>query len=216
MEQTKTHWVVEKPYYDRLKRVFDLVVGGFLLLVSLPLFLLIAVLVKLTSRGPVFYKQERLGRGGRPFFVYKFRTMVVGAESYLREWLSKDPMMREEFERYFKLKEDPRVTVVGRILRRTSLDELPQLWNVVKGDMHLVGPRPIVEEEVKYYRPYEEVLFSVRPGITGLWQVSGRNELPYSERVKLDIGYIKRRNFLLDFLILVKTFKVIFTGHGAY
>ncbi len=216
MESATEVRVTRKPTYDRVKRVFDIVVGGLLLIAASPLFIIISILVKLTSRGPVLYRQTRLGKGGKPFKVYKFRTMVANADNYLREWLSKDPTLRQEFEEYFKLKNDPRVTAVGRVLRKASLDELPQLINVLKGDMHLVGPRPIVREEVRYYEPYEDVLFSVKPGVTGLWQVSGRSNLPYSERVKIDISYIRRRNFLLDIFILIKTFKIIFTGHGAY
>jgi undecaprenyl-phosphate galactose phosphotransferase len=216
MEITREIEASRKPLYDRAKRLFDVVVGGILLIATSPLFFIIALLVKLTSRGPVFYRQTRLGKDGRAFRVYKFRTMVADADNYLREWLSKNPALRREFEEYFKLKNDPRVTPVGRLLRKASLDELPQLINVMRGEMHLVGPRPIVREEVRYYEPYEGVLFSVKPGITGLWQVSGRNNIPYSERVKMDIGYIRRRNFFLDMWILIKTFKIIFTGHGAY
>jgi len=216
MKQGREAILLEKPLYDKFKRVFDIVAGGIILILSLPLFGIIALLIKLTSKGPVFYKQVRLGKNGKPFKVFKFRTMVADADNYLREWLSKNPTLKREFEEYFKLKNDPRVTVIGKILRRASLDELPQLLNVIKGDMHLVGPRPIVKEEVRYYEPHQDVLFSVKPGITGLWQVSGRNDIPYSERVKMDIGYIRSRNFLLDLFILIKTFKIIFTGHGAY
>ena len=198
------------------KQIFDKVFAVFFIILTLPLFLLIAALVKLTSRGPVFYKQERLGYRGKPFRILKFRTMVVDAERVLEDYLRRNPQLREEYEKYFKLKKDPRITPLGRILRKTSLDELPQLFNILLGNMSVVGPRPIIQEEVVKYGENAEKLFSVKPGLTGLWQVSGRADLTYDERVKLDMEYIERQNFFLDLFIILKTVPVIFKGHGAY
>ncbi len=198
------------------KQIFDKVFAVFFIILTLPLFFLIAALVKLTSRGPVFYKQERLGYRGKPFRILKFRTMVVDAERVLEDYLRRNPQLREEYEKYFKLKKDPRITPLGRILRKTSLDELPQLFNILLGNMSVVGPRPIIQEEVVKYGENAGKLFSVKPGLTGLWQVSGRADLTYDERVKLDMEYIKRQNFFLDLFIILKTVPVIFKGHGAY
>ena len=198
------------------KEVFDKVFAVFFIILTLPLFLVIAALVKLTSRGPVFYKQERLGYRGKPFRILKFRTMVVDAEKVLKDYLKRNPQLREEYEKYFKLKKDPRITPLGRILRKTSLDELPQLFNILLGNMSVVGPRPIIQEEVAKYGENAGKLFSVKPGLTGLWQVSGRADLTYDERVKLDMEYIERQNFFLDLFIILKTVPVIFRGHGAY
>jgi len=198
------------------KQIFDKVFAVFFIILTLPLFLLIAALVKLTSRGPVFYKQERLGYRGKPFRILKFRTMVVDADRVLEDYLRRNPQLREEYEKYFKLKKDPRITPLGRILRKTSLDELPQLFNILLGNMSVVGPRPIIQEEVVKYGENAGKLFSVKPGLTGLWQVSGRADLTYDERVKLDMEYIERQNFFLDLFIILKTVPVIFKGHGAY
>ena len=198
------------------KQIFDKVFAVFFIILTLPLFFLIAALVKLTSRGPVFYKQERLGYRGKPFRILKFRTMVVDAERVLEDYLRQNPQLREEYEKYFKLKKDPRITPLGRILRKTSLDELPQLFNILLGNMSVVGPRPIIQEEVVKYGENAGKLFSVKPGLTGLWQVSGRADLTYDERVKLDMEYIERQNFFLDLFIILKTVPVIFKGHGAY
>ncbi|MCD6382379.1 MAG: sugar transferase [Candidatus Hydrothermae bacterium] len=198
------------------KEIFDKIFAVFFIILTLPLFLVIAALVKLTSRGPVFYKQERLGYRGKPFRILKFRTMVVDAEKVLKDYLKRNPQLREEYEKYFKLKKDPRITPLGRILRKTSLDELPQLFNILLGNMSVVGPRPIIQEEVAKYGENAEKLFSVKPGLTGLWQVSGRADLTYDERVKLDMEYIERQSFFLDLFIILKTVPVIFRGHGAY
>ena len=198
------------------KQIFDKVFAVFFIILTLPLFFLIAALVKLTSRGPVFYKQERLGYRGKPFRILKFRTMVVDADRVLEDYLRRNPQLREEYEKYFKLKKDPRITPLGRILRKTSLDELPQLFNILLGNMSVVGPRPIIQEEVVKYGENAGKLFSVKPGLTGLWQVSGRADLTYDERVKLDMEYIERQNFFLDLFIILKTVPVIFKGHGAY
>ena len=211
-EKTETY----KTSYEKLKRYFDIIFSSFVLILTSPLILFVSLLIKLTSRGPVFYKQKRLGKDGKLIEVYKFRTMVKDADRILEEMLESDPNLKVEFNKYFKLKNDPRVTTVGKILRKTSLDELPQFINVIKGEMSVVGPRPVTPREMDFFGEYKEKLLSVNPGLTGLAQVSGRGDLPHSERAILDMYYIDNRSFGIDLLIILKTFKVIFTGHGAY
>lgn len=204
-------------YGPRLtKMVLDCALTIFIGLLSLPLFLAIMVAVKLDSPGPIFYGHYRLGRGGRPFTAWKFRSMVVHADAVLQQHLIENHMLREEWERERKLKSDPRITRVGRFLRRTSLDELPQLWNVLRGDMSLVGPRPIVDDEIIYYADKFELYKRVHPGITGLWQVSGRNDVTYAERVNLDAYYVRNWSVWLDIYILLRTIWVVMIGDGAY
>ncbi len=199
-----------------IKRAFDLVVASLTLLLLLPLFVAIAAAIKLTSRGPVFYVQPRVGLGGKVFPCYKFRTMYQDSEERLQRLLAQDPEARRQWETYRKLPNDPRVTPVGRFLRRYSLDELPQLWNVLKGDMSLVGPRPYLESELPHLSHDIRVITSVKPGITGLWQVSGRSNVPFEERSLLDEYYVRNWSLWLDLMILVKTLWVILKGEGAY
>ncbi len=200
----------------RIKRIMDIV----LLLVFSPLLLtliiLVSMFVKSTSRGPVFYSHQRIGQGGRRFQVWKFRTMVQDSDIALQRYLDANPQYRAEWERLHKLRNDPRVTGIGIWLRKTSLDELPQAWNVLWGDMSLVGPRPIVHDEISRYAD-EFILYTrVLPGITGLWQVSGRNNTTYKKRVRLDVWYVHNWSIWLDVCILVRTIKVILTSEGAY
>lgn len=199
-----------------MKRIIDIcfsLIGGLLLL---PLFALISVLIKLDSPGPVLYGNWRIGQGGRWFKVWKFRSMVMDADRILKEYLEKHPELREEWERDQKLRDDPRVTRIGRILRKTSLDELPQLLNVLRGEMSLVGPRPILEDEVKKYGANFALYIKVKPGITRLWQVSGRNDTTYQERVHLVTYYIRNWSLWLDLYILARTVWVVLTRKGAY
>ncbi|MBM3315321.1 hypothetical protein FJY71_05710, partial [candidate division WOR-3 bacterium] len=200
----------------RLKRVIDLLVTGALLLLLSPLLLVSALLVKLTSPGPVFYKHRRLGRNMRSFRLYKFRTMYRDADRRLHDILESDPARREEYEQSFKLKDDPRVTPVGRFLRRFSVDELPQFLNVIAGRMSLVGPRPIVEKEIDYYKDYSLLLFRVPPGVTGLWQVSGRTDTTYQQRVELDTRYVREWTLLMDIGIIFRTVPAVLGRRGAY
>jgi Undecaprenyl-phosphate galactose phosphotransferase WbaP len=179
-------------------------------------FLILALLVKLDSPGPVFYRQIRIGRFGRKFPVYKFRTMVQNADRVLQDYLDKYPELKVEWLATHKLKQDPRVTRLGALLRAWSLDELPQLWNVIIGDMSLVGPRPIVDAEVEKYGKCFELYIQVRPGLTGLWQVSGRNNTTYERRVELDEYYVRNRSLKLDLQILLKTVLVVLKKDGAY
>lgn len=199
-----------------LKRAFDLLICLLLFPFFLIFFILCGTLIKLTSAGPVLYRQKRVGYRGKPFYILKFRTMFNNSDKVLEEILRSNSSLNEDWKRYRKLKKDPRITPIGKLLRRTSLDELPQIINVLKGEMSLVGPRPVTEEELDmYYKEWKEVVLSVPPGITGLWQVSGRNLLPYEERVRLDVEYALKHNILLDLKILFKTIFVVITGKGA-
>lgn len=203
-------------YSGRLKRWFDLAFGLMSLPVIIPLGLFIALIIKLNSPGPILVRLERIGKAGRHLGQYKFRTMVAGAEQVLQGLLETDIQIRKEFEATYKIKSDPRVTSVGRWLRKTSIDELPQILNVLKGEMSWVGPRPIRPDELKMYGDMAPLFLSAVPGITGLWQVSGRSELSYSERVDLDMRYIKTIGFRTDLRIIFRTARVMFTGDGAY
>jgi Undecaprenyl-phosphate galactose phosphotransferase WbaP len=179
-------------------------------------FIILAILIKLDSPGPVFFRQIRIGRFGRKFTVYKFRTMVQNADHELRNYLDKFPELKAEWLATHKLKQDPRLTRLGAFLRKSSLDELPQLWNIIVGDMSLVGPRPIVDAEVKKYGKCFKFYIQVRPGLTGLWQISGRNDTTYERRVELDEYYVRNRSLKLDLQILLKTVGVVLKQDGAY
>ena len=199
-----------------IKRSCDFLLSSIGLIALLPFLLLIALLIRLTSPGPILFGNRRIGAGGQEFTAWKFRSMCVDAEETLRRVLVENPRLREEWEMDQKIRNDPRVTWVGRILRKTSLDELPQLWNVLRGEMSLVGPRPIIAGLVEKYGPNYSLYCKVRPGISGLWQVSGRNNTTYEERVRLDEYYVRNWSVWLDLYILGKTIKVVLTGDGAY
>ena len=194
----------------------DLTIASLVSLVLLPLILVIALLIWLDSPGPIFYGHTRLGRGGQSFKAWKFRTMVKNADAVLETYLQQHPEARALWEENRKLKDDPRITPMGKILRRTSLDELPQLWNVFRREMSLVGPRPIVDEEVSHYAEKFRLYTRVLPGITGLWQVSGRSNTTYEERVAPDAYYVRNWSVWLDLYILFKTIWVVLRGDGAY
>ncbi|MEB3270943.1 MAG: sugar transferase [Synechococcus sp.] len=201
-----------------IKRAGDIVFSLAALSLGAPVFLALGVLIKLTSRGPVFYVQRRLGRDHTPFGCIKFRTMRRDADKILSALLLSSPDLEEEFRNDFKLKNDPRITRLGKFLRRSSLDELPQFLNVLRGEMSVVGPRPIVPQETDRYGEHMHEVLSLRPGLTGLWQVSGRNNLSYAERVQLDLRYSRHRSFLLDLKIILKTIAVVLDprDRGAY
>ena len=200
-----------------LKMLFEYFLCICLLILSTPLMLLIALSIKLDSRGPVFFVQRRLGKNGRPFSMLKFRTMVINADKILEQHLASHPEARKQWELYKKIKGfDPRLTRVGRIIRRFSLDELPQLFNVLKGEMNLVGPRPYLEEEITGLDSFFRTISKFRPGITGLWQISGRSDLPLEKRMILDEYYLRNWSLWLDFMILVRTIKAVISGQGAY
>ncbi|MFI5333539.1 MAG: sugar transferase [Chlamydiales bacterium] len=199
------------------KRLFDIIFSLVVLLLLLPIFFLIGLSIKLTSRGPVFYLSKRIGKAGSEFVCVKFRTMYANADARLQEMLKNDPQLRKEWETFWKLKRDPRTTWIGRALRKTSLDELPQFWNVLKGELSVVGPRPVTSEEVaKYYAERAEKILSVRPGITGLWQTSGRSLLSFEERVRLEELYVDTRSFLLDLKLIAKTIPAMLFSSGAF
>ena len=200
---------------QRLKRVSDIIGVMLLGILALPLIALIALAIKLDSKGPVMYGHRRSGQGGRAFLAWKFRSMVVNADTVLSDHLQRDPKARDEWEAIQKLRNDPRVTRIGRLLRKSSLDELPQLWNVLVGEMSLVGPRPIVNAEKRHYRERLSLYERVLPGLSGLWQVSGRNDTTYQERVELDSYYVRNWSFWLDICILVRTIPAMLFGRGA-
>ena len=201
--------------YHRRKRLLDLTAALLLALLSLPVFILIAILIRLESRGSPLYSRLRCGKSGRPFKCYKFRSMYADADARLTAILSADPLLSVEYGHYHKLRRDPRITRVGRILRRLSLDELPQLWNVIVGDMSLIGPRPYDVAELPSMGSRAAIILTVRPGLTGLWQVSGRNTTSFVNRLALDAAYARTSSPWLDVKILARTLPTVISGEGA-
>jgi lipopolysaccharide/colanic/teichoic acid biosynthesis glycosyltransferase len=198
------------------KRMLDLVLVFALLPVLLPICLLLMLLIRWSSKGPIFYRHLRVGQDSRGFHLYKFRTMFINSDAILAAYLATDPDARQEWDKHYKLRRDPRVTPLGAMLRRTSLDELPQILNVLLGHMSFVGPRPIVHDEICRYGGAFAFYAAAKPGITGLWQVSGRGMLPYETRVSLDIKYVMTWSFLHDMRVLLKTARVVCNSEGAY
>lgn len=216
--RNRTHpW---RNWVDRagVKRTFDVGFSLAMLILFSPFYLAIALLVAISSHGPVFYVQERVGKNYRHFGCIKFRTMVNNADQLLEELLQTSPHLQEEFDTSFKLRSDPRITWIGRLLRTTSLDEFPQFWNVLMGDMSVVGPRPLVPEELCRYGDHMDHVIQIRPGLTGLWQVSGRNDIPYSQRVRIDAYYVNNRSFWMDMVVVTRTIGVVLfpKNNGAY
>lgn len=200
-----------------IKRIFDILFSSLVLMMGFPIYLAIGFAVRLTSRGKTVYAQERIGRGGKTFKCYKFRTMYPDADARLKEILASNPEYRKEWDFSHKLKNDPRVTPLGVFLRKTSLDELPQFWNVLKGDLSVVGPRPIVKEELeKHLKGRADKILSIRPGLTGPWQVSGRSDIGYQERVEIDEFYVDNQSFWWDFALVLKTVPAMIFTKGAY
>ena len=201
-----------RPYYDLSKRLFDILVASLAIVATLPLMLIIAVAIKLDSPGPVLYRHQRLGKGTRPFMMLKFRTMQVNASTIPRGLLKHN----ESTGPLFKMRSDPRITRVGRLLRRTSLDEMPQFLNVLLGQMSIVGPRPPLPRELEGFEMVQRQRLRVVPGLAGLWQVRGRSNIPFEEMVRLDLEYIERRSFLFDLALIVQTIPCVLTGRGAW
>ena len=199
-------------FYEVIKRTIDIVCSFVGILVLSPLFIVIAIIIKLTSKGPVFFSQKRVGKYGREFDMYKFRSMVVNAEE-LKEKLAAQNEMSGPM---FKMKDDPRVTKGGKFIRKTSLDELPQLWNVLKGDMSLVGPRPSLPKEVAQFEDWMHRRLEVKPGLTCYWQISGRNNIDFEDWMKLDIRYVKERNLWIDIMLIFRTVGVLFGDKNAH
>lgn len=213
-QPTKNHTYKEKPFYDFVKRCFDIFCSLILIIVASPVLLLVAILVKVTDGGTIIYKAPRMGKGGKIIKVYKFRSMCMNADD-IKKTLSKEDL--EKYEKEYKLEKDPRITKIGNIIRKTSLDELPQLFNVLFGTMSLVGPRPVLYEETLLYGENRDLLLKVKPGITGLWQVSGRNNISYAngERQAIELEYVEKRSFFFDIKILILTVGAVFKMKGA-
>jgi Undecaprenyl-phosphate galactose phosphotransferase WbaP len=204
------------PVNQFVKRIIDQTLSLLLLALLLPVMLLIMLIIRLESPGNALFFHRRIGHGGRQFRMWKFRSMRPDANRILEEYLRDHPELGVEWQEKHKLRNDPRVTRVGRILRKTSLDELPQLWNVLRGDMSLVGPRPIVADEVTKYSEWFDLYCRVVPGLTGLWQVSGRSDTNYQKRVDLDSYYVRNWSPWFDIYLLACTFRVVLEGEGAY
>lgn len=211
--------------HDPVKRGFDIFFSSALLVLFSPLFLLVIGLVRLSSKGPIFFKSTRVGRGGRIIECWKFRTMYQDAEERLKALLQADATFRAEWQAFQKMKNDPRITLIGKFLRKTSLDELPQFWNVLKGDLSVVGPRPptllgppeqYLQEIYQLYGEKASTILSVRPGITGLWQVSGRSQIPFKKRCELEEAYARNHTFWQDLTLIAKTIPAVLFSRGAF
>lgn len=217
-------WDTYNIKHNPLKRIFDILFSLILIIILSPLYIAITLVLLFSSNG-IFYSSKRLGRGGKIINCYKFRTMYQNADSILINLLNQNPTLKDEWENFQKLKNDPRITPIGKFLRKTSLDELPQFFNVLKGDLSIVGPRPFVligpsedfhEEIKKYLGDKTHKILSIRPGITGLWQISGRSEISIDERIKIEEEYIDNQSFLFDLNLIMKTIPIIFFPKGAY
>lgn len=203
------------PLGGTLKRTFDLAASALMLVLLAPLLIVVCLVVKLHDRGPIFFAHERIGFAGQRFKCLKFRTMKLNGDVVLAEYLARSPEAAAEWREKRKLATDPRVTAVGQFLRKTSLDEFPQLWNVLKGEMSLIGPRPIVDDEIQHYGKHFASYLACRPGVSGMWQVSGRSDCTYPERVALDARYVSNWTWLLDIGIMLKTVPAVFLQRGS-
>lgn len=214
MKKYKTN---KKVLYKFTKRIIDIIgsIIGILILIPTALIIYLARKVLKEDKGPLFYEQLRYGKNGKVFRLYKFRSMCIGADKKLKEYLEDNDEAREEFEKTHKLQNDPRITKIGNFLRKSSLDELPQMINILKGDMSFVGPRPVVEKEVEEYGTNKDKFLSVRPGLTGYWQVNGRSNTTYEERMKMELYYVDNCSLWLDIKIFFKTFITVFKKEGA-
>jgi len=214
MKKEKTN---KKVLYKFTKRIIDIIgsIIGILILIPTTLIIYLARKVLKEDKGPLFYEQLRYGKNGKVFRLYKFRSMCIGADKKLKEYLENNDEAREEFEKTHKLQNDPRITKIGNFLRKSSLDELPQMINILKGDMSFVGPRPVVEKEVEEYGTNKDKFLSVRPGLTGYWQVNGRSNTTYEERMKMELYYVDNCSMCLDIRIFFKTFITVFKKEGA-
>ena len=202
----------KKVVYKAIKRVFDIIFSLIGLVLLSPIFLIISVIIKLDSKGPVFFVHSRIGEKGKPIGIYKFRTMVNNAEDLIKKFT---PEQKEEFERSYKLENDPRITKIGNFLRKTSLDELPQILNILKGELSIIGPRPIIQAELEKYEENKEKLLSVKPGLTGYWAANGRSDTSYEERMQMELYYVDNMSFKLDVKIFFKTIFAVIKKEGA-
>ena len=203
---------MNKIVYNVVKRVLDIVFSLLGMVILSPFFLLISIIIKLNSKGPVFFVHSRIGEKGKPIGIYKFRTMVENAEELIKNFT---PEQKEEFERCYKLENDPRVTKIGNFLRKTSLDELPQILNILKGELSIIGPRPIIQAELDKYGENKEKFLSVRPGLTGYWAANGRSDTTYEERMEMELYYVDNMSFMLDIKIFFKTILAVIKKEGA-
>ena len=203
---------INRRIYIVVKRILDLILSLIGLILLSPFFLIIAIIIKIDSKGPIFFVHNRIGEKGKPFGIYKFRTMVDNAEDLIKKFT---PEQKEEFERSYKLKKDPRVTKIGNFLRKTSLDELPQILNIIKGELSIIGPRPIVQAELEKYKDNKEKFLSVKPGLTGYWAANGRSDTSYEERIQMELYYVDNMSLWLDIKIFFKTIFAVLKKEGA-
>lgn len=203
---------VGKINYLPIKRIFDVIIASIGLIVLLPIFLLLTIVIKIDSKGTVFFAHTRIGKNGKKFKMYKFRTMYENAQEMINDFT---PEQMKEWKENFKLKDDPRITKIGKFLRKTSLDELPQIINIIKGDLSIVGPRPVIDAEIEKYGEDKEKFLSVTPGLTGYWQVNGRSAITYEDRMKMELYYINHMSAKLDLQIFFKTFIKVLKKEGA-
>ena len=202
----------KKIRYTSVKRVLDVIISTIGLVLLSPIFLIIAAIIKIDSKGPVIYAHRRIGKDGKEIKIYKFRTMYKNADEMIKEFT---PEQMKEWKENFKLKDDPRITKVGKFLRKTSLDELPQIVNIIKGELSIVGPRPVIDEELEKYGENKAKFLSVTPGLTGFWQANGRSDTTYEQRIQMELYYVDNYNFKLDFQIFIKTFSAVIKKEGA-
>lgn len=201
-----------KKIYYTIKRILDVMLATIALIILSPFFLLIGIIIKLDSKGPIFFTHNRIGKNGKPFKMYKFRTMYQNAQEMINDFT--EEQMKEWKENY-KLKNDPRITKIGNILRKTSLDELPQIWNIIKGDLSIIGPRPVIDEELEKYGSNKEKFLSITPGLTGYWQANGRSDTTYEERMEMELYYVDHISWKLDVKIFFKTIVSVIKKEGA-
>lgn len=198
--------------YIKVKRIFDVILASVALVLLSPVFLLLAIIIKIDSEGSVFFAHTRIGKNGKKFKMYKFRTMYENAQEMIKDFT---PEQKKEWEENFKLKNDPRITKIGKVLRKTSLDELPQIINIIKGDLSIIGPRPVIDVELEKYGENKEKFLSITPGLTGYWQANGRSATTYEDRMKMELYYIDHMSAELDLKIFLKTFIKVFKREGA-
>ena len=224
MKEASIELMAEKPavktrlkenFYYFIKRCFDIVMALLSLVLLSPLFLVLVILIRVDSKGKAIFKQKRIGKNGQPIYIYKFRSMIVNAEDELERLMQENPEIKNEYLTHKKLKNDPRLTNIGKKIRKASMDELPQLLNILKGDMSFVGPRPYLYREKDDMQPYYSTIIKMKPGLTGMWQVSGRNNISFSDRCNIDYKYYHIKGLKTDIKLLFKTFKVVFKCIGA-
>lgn len=212
LDQEQNDLVIKKNYYKPVKRVLDILIASIGLVVLSPIFLIVALCIKLETRGKVMFKHKRIGKNGKEIYIYKFRSMVENAEDMIKDF---SPEQMKEFKENYKLKNDPRITKVGKFIRKTSLDELPQLLNIIKGDLSIIGPRPVIEEELEKYGPTKAKFLSVTPGLTGYWAANGRSCTSYEDRMKMELYYVDNMSLKLDIKIILKTVITVIKRQGA-